>query len=101
MKNVPNVKDWRKARRPVKKTVKPVEKPVPATVEEEPAPIVPVNMLMAGHIEQGVTHKVSLVVSASNPGPNIIAMEIAEARLLARSLMEWAQYAEDRLNGKR
>lgn len=64
----------------------------------EPAPTP--NVVMAGAVQIGNTHRVTMAVTTPSPGPNFLMLGITEARLLAKSLMEWAQYAEDRNNGK-
>ncbi len=67
--------------------------PVPA-----PAPIP--NVIMAGAVEMAGTHKVTMGVTTHTAGPNFLMLSITEARLLAKSLNEWAQHAEDKNNGK-
>ena len=75
---------------------KAVTEPVP----QAPAPAPVPNVVMAGAVEIGATYKVTLAITAQSPGPNFLMLGITEARLLAKSLTEWAQYAEDRNNGK-
>ena len=58
------------------------------------------NVIMAGSVELNGTHRVSLAVTTTIPGPNFLMLGITEARLLAKVLMDWAQYSEDRNNGK-
>ena len=68
--------------------------PEPGGVEV-PSAAAPPNVLMAGHVVVAGTHKVTLAVTASHAGPNFMMLGITEARLLAKSLIEWAQYADD------
>lgn len=70
---------------------------------DEPMPPVvtpPPSHTLVGMTNIAGTHRVSLGFTAQAPGATIVVMGISEARLLAKSLLDWAQLAEDHNDGR-
>lgn len=72
---------------------------------EDPTPLPPVVQPQPSHTLVGMTlingtHRVSVGFTAPAPGAAIVIMGISEARLLAKSLLDWAQLAEDHNDGR-
>ena len=72
----------------------------PANAQSE-AQAPPANVTMAGFSNTAEGHRVTMAFHAPAPGACLLYFGTNEARLLARSILEWAQYCEDREAGKK
>jgi len=61
----------------------------------------PVGLTLAGFSSVAGTHKVTVSFFATSPGAQLIALGTNEARLLARSIVDWANYCDDLAAGKK
>lgn len=60
-----------------------------------------VGITMAGFSIVNGTHKVTVSFFATTPGAQLVAMGSNEARLFAKSIMDWADYCDGVADGKK
>ena len=88
---------------PASTSPEPTAEPVDASnvPTEGAAPYVQPNVTMAGFTRVVEGYRVTMAFHAPAAGPCMLVLGSVEARLLARSLMEWAQYCDDQECGRR
>lgn len=60
-----------------------------------------IGLTLAGVALVNGTHKVTISFFAPTPGAQLVALGTNEARLLARSILDWANYVDDLADGKK
>lgn len=74
---------------------------MPDMAADQPPPAPIPGLTLAGFSSVAGTHKVTVSFFATTPGAQLVAMGSNEARLFAKSIMDWANYCDDLEAGKK